>query len=238
MSAIEAVRGRAVVLPVDDCDTDRLVPARYLKQLTFDGLGAVLLVDDRAAAGGAHPLDAPGAVGATVLVVGRNFGCGSSREHAPQAVLRAGFRGIVGEGFAEIFAGNALTIGLVCAVVDAAGAGVVGAWARAGGEGGDRRGRIGRAGGAGRALQLPAGSPGRLAGGALGSTRGAPRGVRDAGGGAAAVHGVVRGPVDGGSGGEGSWASPSPRIGLASADGGPVTMKVEAVGWSPRGAPG
>lgn len=117
-SAIEQIAGRAVVIRGADIDTDRIMPARFLKAVSFEGLEQHVFADDRAAAaatGSAHPLDRPDAAGARVLLAGANFGCGSSREHAPQALFRWGFRAIIAESFAEIFAGNALVIGLVCA---------------------------------------------------------------------------------------------------------------------------
>jgi len=116
-SAIERVTGRAVVLRGADIDTDRIMPARFLKAVSFEGLERHLFEDDRAAAsmrGETHPLDIPDAAGARILVCNTNFGSGSSREHAPQALLRWGFGAVVAESFAEIFAGNALAIGLVC----------------------------------------------------------------------------------------------------------------------------
>lgn len=112
-SAIERVTGRAVALRGADIDTDRIMPARFLKAVSFEGLERHLFEDDRAA-NRTHPLDRPIATGATVLIVNTNFGCGSSREHAPQALRRWGFRAIIGESFSDIFAGNALAIGLVC----------------------------------------------------------------------------------------------------------------------------
>ncbi len=121
LEPITSVRGRGVVVPGDDIDTDRIIPARYMKVVTFDGLGDYLFRDVRRAEDGRaldHPLDAPERRAATVLVSGRNFGCGSSREHAPQAVVRAGFRAVIAGSFAEIFFGNATTLGLVCLALD------------------------------------------------------------------------------------------------------------------------
>lgn len=117
-SQIERIAGRALVLPGDDMDTDRIMPARFLKAVTFEGLEAHLFEDDRralATQGGRHPFDDPARAGARVLLAGANFGCGSSREHAPQALWRWGLRAVIAESFAEIFAGNALMIGLACA---------------------------------------------------------------------------------------------------------------------------
>ena len=120
---IERIQGRAVAIRGDDIDTDRIIPARFLKAITFDDLEAHLFEDDRreaASRGQRHPLDEPGHRGARVLVVGANFGCGSSREHAPQAISRWGIHAVVGESFAEIFFGNAVMIGLPCVTVDRA----------------------------------------------------------------------------------------------------------------------
>ena len=116
-SPVESVRGSACVVRGDDIDTDRIIPARFMKIVTFDGLGEHAFEDDRKAAKGEHPLDVERFGGASILVVGRNFGCGSSREHAPQALLRFGFRGFVGSSFAEIFGGNCTAMGLVCATL-------------------------------------------------------------------------------------------------------------------------
>jgi len=118
---IAEVRGRAVVVPGDDIDTDRIIPARFLKCVTFDDLGPALFYDERFEADGTskgHPLDAPEAQGATVLISGVNFGSGSSREHAPQSIHKAGFRAVVAGSFAEIFFGNATTLGMPCVTLD------------------------------------------------------------------------------------------------------------------------
>src|SRR5262245_43245850 len=112
-SAISHLAGRAVPLRGDDIDTDRIMPSRFLKSVSFEGLERNLFIDDRAA-DPSHPFNDARYNGASILVVGRNFGCGSSREHAPQGIARAGFTAVVGESFSEIFQGNAAMLGLPC----------------------------------------------------------------------------------------------------------------------------
>lgn len=116
---IERIEGRGCALRGDDIDTDRIIPARYLRCVTFDGLGEYAFADDREQAKGAHPLDADCYQGSEILIAGRNFGCGSSREHAPQSLMRWGFRAFIAESFAEIFFGNCTALGLPCVVLAA-----------------------------------------------------------------------------------------------------------------------
>lgn len=117
LATITQVVGRAVHVPGNDIDTDRIIPARFMKCVTFDGLGEFLFHDVRRNADGtdrSHPLNDPRFKGAAILLSGVNFGCGSSREHAPQAIQKHGVRAIVAENFAEIFFGNCTTLGIPC----------------------------------------------------------------------------------------------------------------------------
>lgn len=117
LAKISSVSGRAVAVPGNDIDTDRIIPARFMKCVTFDGLGEFLFYDVRKNADGSdrsHPLNDPRFKGATILISGANFGCGSSREHAPQSIQKYGFKAIVAENFAEIFFGNCTTLGMPC----------------------------------------------------------------------------------------------------------------------------
>jgi 3-isopropylmalate/(R)-2-methylmalate dehydratase small subunit len=109
------ITGRGIPLPGNDIDTDRIIPARFLKAVTFDDMGEHAFEDARKQ-NPEHPFNAPVYRGASVLVVGQNFGCGSSREHAPQALMRWGIRAIVGGSFGEIFFGNCVMLGIPCLV--------------------------------------------------------------------------------------------------------------------------
>ena len=116
---IDRVEGTAIPLRGNNIDTDRIIPARYLKAITFDGLGEHAFEDDRRSMPG-HPFANPAYAAASILVVNENFGSGSSREHAPQALKRRGIGACVGQSFSEIFLGNSTTIGLPCATASAA----------------------------------------------------------------------------------------------------------------------
>ena len=115
---IEQAKGRGCVLHGDDIDTDRIIPARFLRCVTFDDVGEHAFEDDREQSKGDHPFDDERFAGASILIVGANFGCGSSREHAPQALMRSGFAAFLGGSFAEIFAGNCTAMGLPCLTLD------------------------------------------------------------------------------------------------------------------------
>jgi 3-isopropylmalate/(R)-2-methylmalate dehydratase small subunit len=118
LEKITQVSGRGVYVPGNDIDTDRIIPARFMKCVTFDGLGQYLFYDVRKNADGTdkpHPLNDPRFNGATILLSGSNFGCGSSREHAPQAIQKYGFRAVIAESYAEIFFGNSTGLGIPCA---------------------------------------------------------------------------------------------------------------------------
>ncbi len=114
---LKQIEGTGVPVPGQDIDTDRIIPARFLKAISFEGLETHVFEDDRAQAkqqGHPHPFDVGAYQGAALLLVNRNFGCGSSREHAPQALKRWGIRAVIGESFSEIFFGNSLAIGMPC----------------------------------------------------------------------------------------------------------------------------
>ena len=118
-TAILSVSGRGLPLRGNDLDTDRIMPARFLRAVTFESLEKHLFEDDRAA-NPAHPFNDARYAGARVLVVNKNFGCGSSREHAPQGLARYGIRAIVGESYSEIFFGNSAVLGVPCFTADTA----------------------------------------------------------------------------------------------------------------------
>jgi 3-isopropylmalate/(R)-2-methylmalate dehydratase small subunit len=122
LAKVTQVAGTAVFVPGQDIDTDRIIPARFMKCVTFDGLGEYAFYDVRKNADGtdkAHPLHDPRFKGASILLSGANFGCGSSREHAPQALYRFGHRAVIAESFAEIFFGNCTTLGIPCVTASA-----------------------------------------------------------------------------------------------------------------------
>ncbi len=117
LNKIVSISGKAVPVPGADMDTDRIIPARFLKCITFDELAGTMFYDERFNADGSgkgHPIDDPRHAGARIIIGGENFGCGSSREHAPQAIKRSGIEAIVAQSFAEIFFGNSSGIGLPC----------------------------------------------------------------------------------------------------------------------------
>jgi len=119
-SEVNKISGRGIPVVGNDIDTDRIIPARFLRCVTFDGLGEQVFKDDRAQTNGNHSFDRPQYQGATLLVVNGNFGCGSSREHAPQAIARWGIKALIGESFAEIFFGNCVAMGIPCVTAEPA----------------------------------------------------------------------------------------------------------------------
>ncbi len=116
---ISKIRGQCIVIQGNDIDTDRIIPARFLKCVSFESLGENVFADDRTELKGSHSFDLEENKGASILIVNQNFGCGSSREHAPQALMRWGIRAVIGQSFGEIFHGNCLAIGIPCATAAA-----------------------------------------------------------------------------------------------------------------------
>jgi len=119
MAPITAVNGRGLPLRGDELDTDRIMPARFLRAVTFEGLERHVFEDDRKA-NPEHPFNNPKYQGASILVVNSNFGCGSSREHAPQGLIRWGINAVIGESYSEIFFGNSAVLGMPCFTADKA----------------------------------------------------------------------------------------------------------------------
>lgn len=117
MTRVVQIAGKGIPVRGDDIDTDRIIPARYMTEITFENMGKYAFYDARFGPDGRpkrHPFDSPKFRGGSILIVNRNFGCGSSREHAPQALMRFGIKAIIGESFAEIFAGNCQLLGVPC----------------------------------------------------------------------------------------------------------------------------
>jgi len=131
LAKINQITGKAVYVPGDDIDTDRIIPARFMKCVTFDGLGEYLFHDVRFDEEGNkknHSLNDERFSGSSIMLSGKNFGCGSSREHAPQSLYRAGFRAIIAGNFAEIFFGNSINLGIPCVSMDSENREILAQW--------------------------------------------------------------------------------------------------------------
>jgi 3-isopropylmalate/(R)-2-methylmalate dehydratase small subunit len=131
LAKINQITGKAVYVPGDDIDTDRIIPARFMKCVTFDGLGEYLFHDVRFDEEGNkknHSLNDERFSGSSIMLSGKNFGCGSSREHAPQSLYRAGFRAVIAGNFAEIFFGNSINLGIPCVSMDSENREILAQW--------------------------------------------------------------------------------------------------------------